>query len=181
MANKLTKQQEGFCQSYHKHGNAAQAYRENYQTKNMASKTVWENASRVLNNSKVSARIDELSAKVEKRHEKMTDKIIQEFANIAFANPADYYEWGPDGVRLKDSSELTKEQLSAIAGATETVTQFGGTIKVVMNSKIKALDSLARIFGMNQDSITVKGDQKELAEQAEKARERLKAISGTKK
>lgn len=177
MANRLTKQQEGFCQSYHKHGNASQAYRENYNARNMKSKQIWEEASNLKSNPKVTQRLTELSEKVIRRHEGMTDRIIEEYAHSAFADLSDYLEWGENGIEIKESSKLSKAQLSAVA----SISMSGGAIKIVLNSKTKALDSLARIFGMNQDTLTVKHNQAELAEHAEQARERLKAISGTKK
>ncbi len=178
MSKSLSKQQEGFCQSYILHGNAAQAYRENYKCEKMATKTIWEEASKLLASPKVATRVKELQKNASDRHEGIQDRIIAEYSNIAFSNPADYFDWGPEGVTVKDSSELTREQMAAVAGASETITQFGGTIKINMNSKTKALDSLARIFGMNQDTLTVKHNREEIAQQAKEARQRLKAIGG---
>jgi hypothetical protein len=59
--------------------------------------------------------------------------------------------WGPRGVVLKDSSELTDEQRAAIESVSETVTLTGGTIKVTLHSKPKAMDLCAKILKMVSD------------------------------
>ena len=56
----LTAKQEAFAKAIVEGMNQADAYRSAYSTKNMADKTVWENASRLAADSKVSARIAEL-------------------------------------------------------------------------------------------------------------------------
>ena len=56
----LTAKQEEFAKAIVEGMNQADAYRSAYSTKNMADKTVWENASRLAADSKVSARIKEL-------------------------------------------------------------------------------------------------------------------------
>ena len=58
----LTVRQEKFCHEIIAGKNQTEAYRAAYNIKGGATKTVWENASRVADNSKVSARIAELRA-----------------------------------------------------------------------------------------------------------------------
>lgn len=55
----LTPKQERFCQAYIETGNASEAYRQAYGSKS-SSATVAPNASRLLGNSKVAARVAEL-------------------------------------------------------------------------------------------------------------------------
>lgn len=62
----LTAKQEQFAQSIIKGMSQADAYRSAYSTKNMADKTIHENASRLANDSKVSARISELRGQLAK-------------------------------------------------------------------------------------------------------------------
>ncbi len=62
----LTAKQEIFAQNIIKGMSQAEAYRNAYNTKKMSDKTVWENASRLMNNSKVIARVDELRSQVAK-------------------------------------------------------------------------------------------------------------------
>lgn len=62
----LTAKQEIFAQNIIMGMSQAEAYRNAYNTKKMSDKTVWENASRLMNNSKVIARVNELRSQVAK-------------------------------------------------------------------------------------------------------------------
>lgn len=57
---KLTPKQEKFCTEFVQCGNAAEAYRRAYSAGKMKPETVWSNASRLLDDSKVTARVEEL-------------------------------------------------------------------------------------------------------------------------
>lgn len=57
MAKNLTAKQIAFANKFAECGNASQAYRHAYNAAGMASKTVWEAASRLVKNSKVTARV----------------------------------------------------------------------------------------------------------------------------
>lgn len=59
----LTAKQEKFCQNIVKGMSQSEAYREAYNTAKGKDKTVWENASRLMSDSKVTARIEELKQK----------------------------------------------------------------------------------------------------------------------
>lgn len=56
----LTAKQEKFVQGIIEGKSQADAYRAAYNTKRMADKTIWENASRLMADSKVAARLTEL-------------------------------------------------------------------------------------------------------------------------
>jgi phage terminase small subunit len=62
----LTAKQEKFVQNIIQGMSQADAYRSAYSCKNMSDKTVWENASRLANDSKVSARLSELRGQLTK-------------------------------------------------------------------------------------------------------------------
>ena len=62
---KLTYKQEGYAQDRAFGSTQSVAYRNNYDTSDMAAKTVWEAASRLEKNYKVSARIQELQQATE--------------------------------------------------------------------------------------------------------------------
>lgn len=72
----LTPKQENFAQEVVRGRNLSDAYRASYNCKNTADKTINENASRLMADSKVSARVDELRQKVE-------NKVIQELVYTA--------------------------------------------------------------------------------------------------
>jgi phage terminase small subunit len=62
--DKLTAKQEAFAQSIANGDDQATAYRTAYDAQNMKDETVYSNASRLMNNSKVAARVAELKAQV---------------------------------------------------------------------------------------------------------------------
>lgn len=59
---KLTEKQERFCLAYIETGNASEAYRRAYGAENMAPSTVNRKAKDVLDNGKITARLQELRA-----------------------------------------------------------------------------------------------------------------------
>ena len=78
MSDKLTVKQEGFVQDVFTGIYLAQAYRNNYNTENMADKTVWEAASRLMADSKVTARLIELQEVASERNQVTVKSITDE-------------------------------------------------------------------------------------------------------
>ena len=82
MRDKLTSKQEGYSQDSAAGLTQSAAYRNNYGTSTMSAKTVWEAASRLDKNYKVSARILELQAATEAalagRRLWTTDRLVEE-------------------------------------------------------------------------------------------------------
>ena len=86
----LTAKQEQFAQNIIKGMSQADAYRSAYNTSRMTDKTIHENASRLANDSKVSARIAELRGQIskenimtaQKRLEWLTEAIQSEEVSI---------------------------------------------------------------------------------------------------
>lgn len=74
----LTIKQEKFAQKVVETGNASEAYRQSYDAANMSDKTIHEAASRLVNDSKVSARIAVLRQEAAARHAVTIDTITQE-------------------------------------------------------------------------------------------------------
>ncbi len=63
----LTEKQDAFANAIASGSNQSDAYRAAYNAEKMKPETVWSNASRLLNDSKVSARIAELKAELAKK------------------------------------------------------------------------------------------------------------------
>lgn len=62
----LTAKQEQFVQNIIQGMSQADAYRSAYSTKNMSDKSIWESASRLMNDVKVASRVAELRAQLTK-------------------------------------------------------------------------------------------------------------------
>ena len=76
--NKLTIKQERFYDLYIELGNASEAYKKSYDCKNMSDKTVYEAASRLLNNGKIVARLQAAKEQAAKRHNITLDDLLDE-------------------------------------------------------------------------------------------------------
>src|SRR5580693_2459622 len=84
---RLTPKQEAFALAYCRLMNASDAYREAYHAGNMNPKTINEAASRLLKNSKVSARIAELKVPAIAAAGLSVERTLREIARVAYADP----------------------------------------------------------------------------------------------
>lgn len=73
----MTPKREAFAMAYVETGNASEAYRRAGYSQNASAKTINEEASRLLANPKVSARVDELKAGHAERHGVTVEQISQ--------------------------------------------------------------------------------------------------------
>lgn len=153
--SKLTQKQETFCLEYLKDGNATRAYKMSYNAGNMKDKQVWEEASKLLRNPKVSQRIGLLSSNAQKKIDVTADKIIQELARIAFFDTSVLYN--EDGT-LKQISELSSDVTRAIHSTKQRLEKQGqdkedwAEIKEIRtHDKLKALELLGKTLAMFTD------------------------------
>lgn len=86
------------------------------------------------------------------------DRVIQEIARIAFADPRTVMTWGPDGVQARDSAELTDDEAAAVSEVSQTVTKDGGSMRVKLHSKTDALDKMCRHLGLYDERSKSSGD-----------------------
>lgn len=147
----MTDQMFLFCQAYIKRGfkDATGAYLEAYPK--CGAKAAESSASRMLRNAKVSAYLATVQAKASKRNQITADQVLAELGKVAFANMADYAEWGPGGVMLKASEDMTQDTLAAVSEVTETVTKDGGSVRFKLHDKLGALEKIGKHFGMFTD------------------------------
>ena len=101
----LTAKQMKFVEEVSEGGSQSNAYRKAYDTSQMSTKTIWEEASRLRRHPKVAARIIELEAEKEARRRMQAlsreDRVLQELEKIAFGD-------GPASGRLKALELLGK-------------------------------------------------------------------------
>ncbi|UNU73273.1 terminase small subunit [Moraxella nasovis] len=76
---KLTPKQEQFCQKYIELGNASEAYRQSYNAKNMKDETVNRNAKALLDNNKITTRLNELRQAHANRHDVTIDEMLSAY------------------------------------------------------------------------------------------------------
>jgi len=73
--NRLTPKQEKFCQVYIETGNASEAYRQAYNAGNAKESTINRSAAQMFENPKITARLKELNAYHQKRHDITVDSL----------------------------------------------------------------------------------------------------------
>lgn len=143
----LTPRQERFCEEYIVDLNATQAaVRAGYSSKN-ADKI----GSALVGKTGVSARIRELQADRSARTLVTADDVVRELKRLAFIDPRRVFSWGPDGVTPRPSADLSADDAAAVAEASQTTTEAGGSIRVKLADKLRALELLGKHLGMFLD------------------------------
>ena len=92
----------------------------------------------------VKKRIAEIREQTHKRHEKTVDRLINELANIAFADIRDVLGFSEKGVVIKNSEDLPDH----VARTVSEVSMDGDKVKVKLYDKLAAIDKLGKHFGM---------------------------------
>lgn len=184
----ISHQEETFAQHYVLNQNGRHAYRHAFPgAQNWKDTTVDSRASELLATSKVQGRLTVLRMKLqvvaEKQFEITAEKVLAEYAAIAFTPAADYSRWGKktvrrqrktgrkdaggypvyeevdveiDFVEFTPSDELTEVQRKVIAGPELSVDKFGNTILTVKPlDRLKALDRLAKYVGLDDGRTVV--------------------------
>ena len=150
---KLTPKQRRFVDEYLVDLNATQAaIRAGYSRKTAAS--IGEEN---LRKPEIQAAIQEAMKARQERTEVTQDSVVKELARIAFGDPRNVMTWGPGGVKLKASAELTDDEAAFVSEVSETTTEHGGSLKLKTNDKLKALELLGRHLGMFKEKVEVTG------------------------
>jgi len=140
MARKLTAKQEAFVREYAKDWNATQAaIRAGF-----APKAAGSQAAQLLVNPKVAKEITVIKARLAKRAEVRAERVLVELKSLAHANLLDYAEWGNCGVRLKESTALTRAKAAGLVEVRQT--KDGVVIKLA--NKVQALELLGKHIGL---------------------------------
>lgn len=138
----LTPKQEKFCLLYVDiEGNASECYRMAYECSKMKPQTVWSNACRLLSDSKVTARIEEIRAERARHTEDkraICEKILMD---IVQSDPSELYivDEKTGKIKMKSPSQLPKRLRNAV----KEISNKKGEVKYVFNGKVEA----ARVLG----------------------------------
>jgi phage terminase small subunit len=202
MADKLTIKQEKYVQGLFAGLSQREAYKQAYNCKKMKDKTIDENASRLANDSKVKARLRELTEELKQRNMVTVEKVLAELAKVGFANGSDFARviekeyteeiMDDEGnktekihkykvVDVIPTELLEKDKLAAIAGIKAT----DKGIEIKTNDKLKALELMGKYLGMFTDKVEMTGKdggpidirsmtEEELDQQIKEMQERIK-------
>lgn len=105
-------------------------------------------ASRLSSKVNIRDRVQELLERAAERTEITIARVLEELAKIGFANAGEFFDWGPDGIKVKDKDGLTPEQQAVVAEVSQTITEKGGTVRVKLHDKLGALEKIGRHLGM---------------------------------
>ncbi len=155
--NKLTAKQRRFCEEYVTDLNATQAaIRAGYSPKRAS-----EQAYQLLQKTTVQALIQQLQEKLSEKTQISAEKVIHEFAKIAFSNPKKLYDASGNIIPI---NELPEEVAATI---TEIKTKhFKSKLKKAqliettykLHSKTSALESLGKHLGIFEKDNKQKGE-----------------------
>lgn len=139
---RLTEKQEKFCHFYlDTDGNASEAYRMSYDASNMQPNSVWNAASLMLDNPKVTQRIEEIRAERAEASKIERNKVERVLMDIVTADPNDLYTVDPKTgkIKMKTPSQLPKRMRNAL----KKMKNNKGTVEYEFNGKVEA----ARLLG----------------------------------
>ena len=102
------------------------------------------------------------------------ERVLDEYARIAFATLRDIAEWGPgeNGLQVKKSEELSEAQVAAIAEIVASA-KDGTIYRIKMHDKKPVLDALGRAIGAFPKSVPAPIEEQPTESDAQSARERL--------
>jgi phage terminase small subunit len=104
---------------------------------------------RLLRNPDIAQAIQAEMAERAKRCGITAERVLEEYARIAFADMRLLADWGPEGVQLKESAELPNDMAATIASIADIETRERSGLTVKTFDKRKALECLALILGLN--------------------------------
>lgn len=146
--SKLKGKQLRFCEEYLIDLNATQAAIRAGYSKKTAGSIGQEN----LTKPEIVEFIQDLQRKRSERTGISADRVLAEVANIAFSNMRDFAEFGADGIRFKDSENVTDEQMKLVSELSQEVKEFKGvkttSVKFKLYPKDAALYNLMRHLGL---------------------------------
>ena len=154
MMRPLTAKQKVFVQEYLVDLNATQAaIRAGY-----SKRTAEWIGPQLLGKTHVSEAVQGAMAKREERTEITQDRVLKEYAKLAFLDPRRFYD---EGGQLLQVHELP-EDVAAALSSMEVVTERAGELelavrKIKFSDKKAALDSIARHLGMFKDKTELTG------------------------
>src|SRR5579884_1628218 len=149
----LAPKQQRFVEEYLIDLNATAAYKR-------AGYNAEVNAARLLRKAQVQEALREAQRQRSARTQITADAVLTELAKIAFSDMRSFAVWGPDGIVLKPSADLSPEAGACVAEVSQTISEGGGSIKFKLHSKTEALRDLGRHLGLFVDRVELQAGVK---------------------
>lgn len=146
----LTPKQQAYVEARVKGAGPSEAYRLAYSADRMSPNAIAVEASRLESHPNVSLILTSVTQKALTTLEVTAERVLQEYARIAFSDMRHFASVNKDGIDLKDSDDWSDDDAAAVAELGETTSKDGGSVRFKLHSKTAALDALAkhlRMFG----------------------------------
>lgn len=109
-------------------------------------------AQRLLHAPEIRRAVDAAIARRAERTEVRADRVIQQFARIAFADARQLWDWDEkDGLTLKRPSLMSEDDAAAVASIAVRRSKRATTTRVSLHDRTRALTALARHLGLFTD------------------------------
>jgi len=79
------------------------------------------------------------------------DRVVLEYARIAFADARKYFDWGPWGVKVRPAATLDADAAAAVAVLRVGGVRSGRPTHLRLHDKMRALNMLARHLGLSTE------------------------------
>lgn len=100
------------------------------------------NSSALAKEPRIAARVEYLRAEIAATQLARRVRVVEELERVAYADPRQVLDWGPQGVTLKGSDTLTPEAAAAVQSVKETK----DGVQITLHPKVPALAKLAEIY-----------------------------------
>lgn len=125
----------------------------------------------LLRNPKIAAAIEKRQQARAVRTEITQDRVLRELARVAFSDQRRLVEWSSKGVTMRDSSTISDDDAATVSEVSESVTATGGTTKIKVHDKMRALELIGRHLRMFEDARPSTASVEEIAAALQKLHE----------
>lgn len=136
----LTPKQEKFVRNMVSGMSQYDAYVNSYNASNMKDKSIYEKASKLMAQSNIRSRYNELIEKANEKVEVKAEDILRELKAIAFSNGSDYAQIKNGKLYFKNTEDLSDEKKKAISCIKKTK----DSKQIETYDKLKAIDMLVK-------------------------------------
>ncbi len=150
---KLNDNQLRFCEEYLVDFNATRAAK----AAGYSEKTARTIGSKLLTHVDIQSKIKELADDVMKKSGDPRLRVILELQMIAFGDMKDFMEWKDGKIEWKDS-KLLGDKTRLVQEIAESYSANGGSRKIKLHDKLKALEMLSKYYGLFKDQVEHSGE-----------------------
>jgi len=166
----LTIKQEKFCQGLFSGLTQREAYKQAYNCEKMTDKSVDENACKLAGDTKIASRLSFLIDELKGRNMVTVERVIAEYAKIAFADIKDFLRFGTEKVQIDEDEEgnpiyaykqiIDVKQSEEVDGTMiqEVSISPKGVFSFKLHDKKGSLDMIGKHLGMFTDKLEVNGN-----------------------